>query len=166
MLFTLLYSSSLLRENPHRNIYLYAIGVIIYIIIHYLLFSFLSEHLDVIRKYRNFIYGFALCDMMYVKHKYDEFMRISPKINTKNKKPIIEEVKDDGHIGNTRNDAVFKNDSYANDDSGQQLNKSHNTNPESTPQIPTYIPQYQLTQTSHNPPHQTEEIGEIPIYSP
>lgn len=94
MIFSLLYSSSLLKNNEHRNIYLYVIGSLIYVVLHGLLFSSIGSNVDFIRKYRVALYVIAASDILYVHKKYKEFKAEIAKQAPQNPQPVIEEVKE------------------------------------------------------------------------
>lgn len=93
MIISLLYSSSLLQSNIRRNIYLYALGMIIYVIIHWILFSSIGDKYVLIQKYRNMFYLIVVCDIIYITKKYKEFANTILKQHS-NKSPIITELTD------------------------------------------------------------------------
>lgn len=95
MIFTLLYSSSLLKENEHRNIYLYALGMVMYAVIHWLIFSSIGDKYELVQKYRYVLYAIAAGDMLFVSNKYKEFSeKVSQSKHQKHHSPNIEEVRD------------------------------------------------------------------------
>ena len=63
MIFSLLFSSPILHDNVHRNIYLYVIGSIMYSIIHWILFS---SNTQKIGKYKYLLYVLVACDIAYL----------------------------------------------------------------------------------------------------
>lgn len=92
MIFTLLYSSQLLKHNKYRNVYLYAIGMVLYVIIHWLLFSPICENIPYVKKYRSVLYLIASGDIMYVYTKYKDFLKNVPVDENVGHVPIIEEI--------------------------------------------------------------------------
>lgn len=102
MIFTLLYYSQLLKNNKYRNIYLYVVGVILYAIIHFALFSSFGEALPMVKKYRRGIYAVAACDMAYAKYLLKSAQKTHTKHNAENKEegPIIEELQEMSHENN------------------------------------------------------------------
>lgn len=75
MIYTLLYRSTILQNHIHRNIYIYTIGTVIYTIIHCILFSQYGDNIQIIKKYRNYLYALVVCDILYVKKKYNEMIQ-------------------------------------------------------------------------------------------
>lgn len=95
MIFTLLYKTSLFKENEHRNIYLYALGMVMYSAIHWLVFSSIGDKYTLVQKYRYILYAIATIDIIYVSHKYREFVKhTSGKTEKHKNSPKIEEVDD------------------------------------------------------------------------
>lgn len=94
MIFTLLYLSPLLKNNEHRNIYLYTIGTLIYTVFHWLLFSSFGSGNSIISKYRNALYAIVLVDFWYVNKNYKDFLA-QTKNNTKKESHVIIEQVDD-----------------------------------------------------------------------
>lgn len=72
MIFTLLYSSKILHNNKHRNIYIYTIGALLYAAIHWILYSSIGDSFPMIVKGRKLLYALAAIDIMYVGKKYEE----------------------------------------------------------------------------------------------
>jgi len=77
MFFTLLYSSPILKNNIHREMYIYIIGTILYTIIHWALFSNISKDINFIQTYRKFFYAIPVVDLLCVKHLLDKKRKIT-----------------------------------------------------------------------------------------
>lgn len=100
MILTWLYSSSLLKDNKNRNVYIYAIGTIIYVIIHWLLFSAIGEQYPMLRGKRNVIYAIFAGDLINLHYMYEKSRK---DMEEENKKIKPEGVKID-EIKETDND--------------------------------------------------------------
>lgn len=75
MILTLLYKSPLLRDNVHRNTLLFIVGAIIYVVIHWMLFSQILGDNELVKKYRNHLYPIMAADIIFVASKYREFIK-------------------------------------------------------------------------------------------
>ena len=174
MIFTLLYSSSLLKENEYRNIYLYALGMVMYAVIHWLIFSSIGDKYELVQKYRYVLYAIAAGDMLFVSNKYKEF---SEKINiSKHQKhhfSNIEEVRDPPELQATNNPS-------------QQIQQSSECNKQicaappkdqtctvpkeqkdttSVASLPVYVSQqHVLTQVTNNVRECSPDV-ELPVYT-
>lgn len=92
MIYTLLYKSSLLHGNKNRNIIMYAIGTLIYVLIHLFLYSTLCDKYASIKAWRNLLYIVILGDIAYIKMQYDTMVKSTPR--QQKQKPTIEPVDD------------------------------------------------------------------------
>ncbi len=92
MLITLLFLSSLLQNNEHRNVYLFSIGTLLYTILHWMTFSSFGDKIELVQKYRNFFYGIVALDLFYMNYKYKESLEAMKKSIPQKQKPKIEQV--------------------------------------------------------------------------
>lgn len=96
MLLSLLYSSPLLKTNIHRNIYIYVLAMMIYVAIHWVLFSSIGDKYALIQKYRYAFYVIVAIDVIYTSTKYKEFIASVNQTTPVNKttSPVVEEIVD------------------------------------------------------------------------
>lgn len=66
MILSLLSLSPLLKDNPNRDIILYVISSLIYVVIHWISFSSIGDKITYIQKYKHFLYAIVACDLLYV----------------------------------------------------------------------------------------------------
>lgn len=167
MIFTLLYSSSLLKENEHRNIYLYALGMVVYTVIHWLIFSSIGDKYELVQKYRYVLYAIAAGDMLFVSNKYKEF---SKKANStrhqQHHSPNIEEVNDPPESLVTNNPSQQTQQSSVCHKQICQAPPKEKEQKETTSvaSLPVYVPQHVVSQVTDNIkeiPHDTD----LPVYT-
>lgn len=99
MIFTLLFQSNMLCDNPHRFIYMYALGMVMYVIIHWLLFSPAISN-NYVLKYRTALYAVLSLDVAYVISQYKKFKDACRNDNDNDNdidtnRHIIEEIPED-----------------------------------------------------------------------
>ena len=100
MIFRLLYSSSLLAGHKNRNIFLYAIGSVIYVFLHWLLFSEIGVKIPYSEKFRSLIYVVFVGDALmvlreYQKSKDDAAKMARASFERMRQQPVFEEVDED-----------------------------------------------------------------------
>ena len=69
MIFTILYLSSLIHDDEKKCIYAYAIGSIVYTILHWFLFSSLGSNFELIHKYKHAMYVIIAMDLCVLGYK-------------------------------------------------------------------------------------------------
>jgi len=187
MIFNLLYSSSLLSGNKNRNIFLYAIGSLIYVVLHWILFSDLGARIPYSDKVRNIIYLIFIGDTImtlkaYQKSKQEakDFERASCSRHT----PTFEEMPEEEMEQNYQRHRQLQNQPHMSQEEQQmhearmcvngqcQLPKESQSkkqqeepeqqpeDKESTEEIPEYKPEKQ----EEIQPTPTPEEPEIPVY--
>ena len=119
MIFTLLCMSNILQNNPHRFIYIYATGVLIYSIMHWLLFSPMMIN-EIVVKYRYILYLIVSGDIAYVAMKYREF------IKTHNSREEYERKRQHGYPDGYPSGPTFENLEEVKCDDGIENDKKNN----------------------------------------
>ena len=161
MIFTLLYSSSLLRENEHRNIYLYALGMVMYAVIHWLVFSSIGDKYELVKKYRYVLYMVAAGDILFVSNKYREFSRKANQTKHQQRhSPHIEEVHDPPESQVTNNPSQQSSDCKQICPVPSPEQKDTN----SIASIPVYVPQQHDTSQVTNNKECTTDV-DLPVYT-
>lgn len=91
MFYNALYMLPIWEDSPNRMMMIYTIGSLCYLLLHGLLFSSLSEKMEMIQKYKIFIYPVFVGDLLLLY--MNEHKKMKPKILLKeNETPKIEEI--------------------------------------------------------------------------
>jgi hypothetical protein len=161
MIFTLLYSTSLLRENVHRNVYLYAFGVVMYVVIHWLLFSSIGDKYEKIQKYRYLLYLVITGDIMFVKTKYDFDAKTNRTNQQKNydNSPIIEEINEEVPLNTP--DKCRRLTQYSQEKQNSHMMNETNVSQQDSPQHVNLIP---IPTTTMQEQRDSTSVMSIPVY--
>lgn len=166
MIFTLLYSSHILVENKYRNTYLYFIGSILYVVIHWLLFSSIGTKYALIQKYKNIFYAIVVCDMTYIGYRYKMYKKISEEEQEKNKQkasPVIEQINEEQKQQKTNTNTTIKETVSQNNKESEITNTEKQCDGDTcTKDINNSVPHDVKT----NSEHEVNSIASIPIYVP
>lgn len=158
MIFTFLFYTFLNKNdtqsfNRHKMIYYYSIGAILYIILHWLLFSSLGNNNELIKKYRYLIYIIFAMDISFTSYKYNS-------LNSKNDENL--------NCCSENNCCVRKR--ISNDEQYYQKQQSPQEIPQEIPQEqqqeqPQEQPQEQQLQENITFPTYNQENITLPTYN-
>ena len=142
----MLYSLPIWVGLEHRNVYLYAIGTVIYAFIHWFLFSSMSNGCVTLQKYKYGLYAIVLADLAYIVHQnkkqimpsYPQMpMRVVMPVQNAHQQPLIEQLPVHAHAPPTI--AVDNNSSIS---------------------LPVYIPEY-AGSSAENPDEPKEDTSVV-----
>ena len=140
MILSLLYHTTILQHNKHRETILYVVSSIIYVILHWILFSSIGDKNKYVQKYRHILYAIVACDLIYVGIKQKKMCdtikqaknrmicddtRCYPTQHYQNQNPDHDVVNND----KTQNNELIENDKQ-NDDIKKDTTKMENANDE------------------------------------